>query len=377
MKTIRSIKKAIGWDYRSSKPEFDLDKEIYSQFKHFRLPLILLQVIMMVGTIGYMVIDDFTILDAIYQTGITFTTVGFGEVSPISPAGRLFTVTLIIFGFLIFTLSITTLIQVLVRGKFLDLYKERNMLYKIARLRNHFVIFNHNEYTVQLAEQFKQNHIPFVIVDPSDELEEIAAKHNYPYYVKEETYTERAFLKSHLSSAKGVISLSKNISDSITIIASVRLYEKELGRRNPFLIICNAESKKDVERLKKLGANKVVAPPELMAKRVSAMAIRPEMENVLEEFLYKKDTPIDMEEIYINDDSWFLDKTIQDAHLRDKIRVSIIGITEISGKFIQTPKGSTRVSKGSKLLVIGDQAGISKAKILINKKVKPKELVNV
>jgi len=377
MKIIRNIKKSLGWDYRSSKPEFNLDKEIYSQFKHFRLPLILLQVIMMVGTIGYMVIDDFPILDAIYQTGITFTTVGFGEVGTISQAGRLFTITLIIFGFLIFTMSITALIQVLVRGKFLDLYKERDMLYKIARLRNHFVIFNHNEYTIQLAEQFKQSHIPFVVVDPRDDIENIANEYKYPYYVKEETYTERAFLKSHLSSAKGVISLSKNISDSITIIASVRLYEKELGRANPFLIICNAESKKDVERLKKLGANKVVAPPELMAKRVSAMAIRPDMENVLEEFLYKKDTPIDMEEIYVNDDSWFLNQSIQDAHLRDKIKVSIIGITEENGKFIQTPKGSTKVTKGCKLLVIGNQSGINKAKILINKKEKPKELVNV
>lgn len=366
MRYIRNIKKALGWDYKRTKPEFNLDKEIYSQFKHFRLPLILLQVIMMVGTIGYMVIDDFPILDAVYQTGITFTTVGFGEIQPISPAGRLFTITLIIFGFLIFTLSITALIQVLVRGKFLDLYKERDMLYKIARLRNHFVIFNHNEYTVQLAEQFKQNHIPFVIVDPSDDMEAIAQKHNYPYYIKEETYTERAFLKSHLSSAKGVISLSKNISDSITIIASVRLYEKELGRANPFLIICNAESKKDIERLKKLGANKVVAPPELMAKRVSAMAIRPDMENVLEEFLYKKDTPIDMEEIYINDDSWFIDRAIKDAHLRDQIKVSIIGITEANGRFIQTPKGSTKVSRGCKLLVIGNQSGIGKAKKLVN-----------
>jgi len=377
MKIIRNIKKTLGWSYQRSKPEFNLDKEIYSQFKHFRLPLILLQVIMMVGTIGYMIIDNMNILDAIYQTGITFTTVGFGEIAPISNAGRLFTITLIIFGFLIFTLSITALIQVLVKGKFLDLYKERDMLYKIARLRNHFVIFNHNEYTVQLAEQFKQNHIPFVIVDPSNELEEIATKNNYPYYVKEETYTERAFLKSHLSSAKGVISLSKNISDSITIIASVRLYEKELGRQTPFLIICNAESKKDVERLKKLGANKVVAPPELMAKRVSAMAVRPEMENVLEEFLYKKDTPIDMEEIYIDDSSWFLNQPIKDAHLRDKIRVSIIGITEVNGKFIQTPKGSTKVTQGCKLLVIGNQVGINKAKILVNRKQKPKELIDV
>jgi len=377
MNRIKNIKKALGWEYKSTKPEFDLNKEIYSQFKHFRLPLILLQVIMMVGTIGYMVIDDFPILDAIYQTGITFTTVGFGEMGKISQAGRLFTVTLIIFGFLIFTLSITALIQVLVRGKFLDLYKERDMLYKIARLQNHFVIFNHNEYTVQLADQFKQSHIPFVIVDPSDDMEKIANKHIYPYFVKEETYTERAFLKSHLSSAKGIISLSKNISDSITIIASVRLYEKELGRKKPFLIICNAESKKDVEQLKKLGADKVVAPPELMAKRVSAMAIRPDMENVLEEFLYKKDTPIDMEEIYIKDDSWTLNRQIQDLHLRDLLKVSIIGITESNGSFIQTPKGSTKVKKGSKLLVVGNQVGIAKAKRVVNKTTIPKDLINV
>lgn len=374
MSTIKDIKKALGWEYRNTKPEFNLDKEIYSQFRHFRLPLILLQVLMMIGTIGYMVIDDFTILDAIYQTGITFTTVGFGEIDKISNAGRLFTITLIIFGFLVFTLSITALIQVLVRGKFLDLYKERNMLYKIARLRNHFVIFNHNEYTVQLAQQFKENHIPFVIVDPSHDMEVIAQEHNYPYYIKEETYTEKAFLKSHLSSAKGVISLSKNISDSITIIASIRLYEKELGRKNPFLIICNAESQKDIERLKKLGADKVVAPPELMAKRVSAMAIRPDMENVLEEFLYKKDTPIDMEEIFVSDNSWLIDSKIKEAHLRDKLKVSIIGITEENGKFIQTPKSNTIVTKGCKLLVIGNQAGIAKAKKLINLSVMPDEL---
>ena len=377
MSRIRNIKKALGWEYNNTKPEFNLDSEIYSQFKHFRLPLILIQVIMMVGTIGYMVIDHFPILDAIYQTGITFTTVGFGEIGEISQAGRLFTITLIIFGFLVFTLSVTALIQVLVQGKFLDLYKERNMLYKIARLRNHFVIFNHNEYTVQLAEQFKQSHIPFVIVDPNEDMEQIAVKYNYPYYVKEETYTERAFLKSHLSSAKGVISLSKNISDSITIIASIRLYEKELGRKNPFLIICNAESQKDVERLKKLGANKVVAPPELMAKRVSAMAVRPDMENVLEEFLYKKDTPIDMEEIYVSDDSWFLDHSIKDAHLRDLLKVSIVGITLANGKFVQTPKGSTKVRQGCKLLVIGNQVGIAKAKKLINTPVIPSHLNDI
>ncbi|MFA9374930.1 potassium channel family protein [Poseidonibacter sp.] len=373
MNFFKRIKKALGWEIRSAKPEYDLNPVIYSQLKPFRLPLVLLQVIMMIGTLGYIIIDDFTILDAIFQTGITFTTVGFGEIAPISAPGRFFTVTLIIFGFAIFTLSTAILIDTVIKGRLFDLYKERNMLYKIARLRRHFVIFYHNEYTLQLAKQFRENHIPFVVVDPSENLEQIAKENGYPYFVKEEPYKELAFLKSHLSSAKGAISLSKNISDNITLIASVRLYEKELGR-SPFLIISNAETQNEKIRLKKLGADKVVATPSLMAKRVSAMAIRPDMENVLDEFLYKRDTPIDMEEVIVNETSWVVNREVKDLHLRDRLKVSVIGITEKKGKFIQMPKGTTVINANCKLLLVGSQKGIARSKRIINLTQKPEDI---
>ena len=373
MSLFRKVKKALGWEIRSAKPEYDLNPIIYSQLKPFRLPLVLVQVIMIIGTLGYILIDDFPILDAIYQTGITFTTVGFGEVAPISSAGRFFTITLIIFGFATFTLSTAILIDAVIKGRLFELYKERNMLYKIARLRRHFVIFYHNEYTAQLAKQFNDNHIPFVVVDPNENIEKIAKEYNYPYYVKEEPYKEMAFLKSHLSSAKGAISLSKNISDNITLIASVRLYEKELGRI-PYLIISNAETQNEKIRLQKLGADKVVATPSLMAKRVSAMAIRPDMENVLDEFLYKPDTPIDMEEAFVDEDSWAVNREIRDLRLRDRLKVSVIGITERKGRFIQMPKASEIITPGCKLLLVGNQKGIAKAKRVVALKTRPADL---
>ncbi|ADG93888.1 Ion transport 2 domain protein [Arcobacter nitrofigilis DSM 7299] len=373
MSIFHKLKKSLGWELRSSKPEYDLNPLIYQQLKPFRVPLVLVQLLMMIGTVGYVLIDGFPILDAIYQTGITFTTVGFGEVAPISDAGRFFTVTLIIIGFALFTLSIAVLIEAIIKGNLIELYKERNMLYKIARLRRHFVIFHHNEYTIQLARQFRENHVPFVVVDPREDMEEIANEYHYPYYVCEESFTEKAFLKSHLSSAKGVITLSRNISDNITLIASVRLYEKELGRNKPFLIISNAETQHDKERLKKLGADKVVASPSLMAKRVSAMAVRPDMENVLEEFLYKPDTPIDMEEVLVKEDSWLVSRQLKDIHLRDRYKVSVIGITEKRGRFIQMPKGTIIIEGNCKLLLVGNQKGIAKAKILVNQKYMPEE----
>ena len=322
-----------------------------------------------------MYIEDYSIMHAIFQSAYTLTNTGFGALneSNFSNLGIIFTVTLMFAGFTILYISIGIVIDVIANGTLIALSKERKMLYKIARLRKHFVICYHNEYTAQLAKQFRENHIPFVVVDPSDDIEQIAKENGYPYFVKEEPYKEIAFLKSHLSSAKGAISLSKSISDIITLIASVRLYEKELGR-SPFLIISNAETQNEKIRLQKLGADKVVATPSLMAKRVSAMAIRPDMENVLDEFLYKRDTPIDMEEVFVKDTSWVVNRELKDLRLRDILKVSIIGITEEKGKFIQMPKGTTVINANCKLLLVGSQKGIARAKKIINLTTQPQEI---
>ena len=375
MSIFTKIKKALGWEVRTVKPQYDLNPLIYAQLKPLRLPLILIQIIMMIGTLGYVYLEDYSIMHAIFQSAYTLTNTGFGALNESNFRNEtiVFTVCLMLAGFSGLIFAVGIVIDVIANGTLRELLKERKMLYKIARLRRHFVICYHNEYTIQLAKQFRENHVPFVVIDPSDNIEQIAKENNYPYFIKEEPYKEIAFLKSHLSSARGVISLSKNISDNITLIASVRLYEKELGR-SPFLIISNAETQNEKIRLMKLGADKVVATPSLMAKRVSAMAIRPDMENVLDEFLYKKDTPIDMEEVFVKETSWTINREIKDLRLRDKLKVSIIGITEEKGRFIQMPKGTTTINSNCKLLLVGSQKGIASAKKIINLTTQPEEI---
>jgi len=369
----QKIKKFLGW--RSApKPHITLNDEYYGHLSLFRLPLVLTVLIMLIGTIGYMIIDNFPLMDAIYQTGITFTTVGFGEIKPISDMGRIFTITLIIFGFIVFSIAIGIIAEVVKKGEFQKTAKERKMLYEIARLKQHFVVCYHNEFTIQVTKQLRANHIPFVVVDPREDLEEIAKKYHYPYFVTAEPHTEEGILKSHLSSAKGVITLADNVADNIATIASARLYEKEIGRSRKFLVIANAKSNEDDQKLLKLGANKVVTPTKLMAERINAMAARPDMENLLQEFLYKKDTPLDMEEAKVSKTSWLTLKQIKTARFRDVANVTIIGIRQKDDKFIPMPKGDTIIMPESKLLLIGTEEGIRKAKKIIRKKEKPNEL---
>ena len=373
MNLLQRIRIFLHWE-SSPKPEVKLLPEIYPHLKAFRLPLILTVLTMLVGSMGYIIIDDFTLIDAIYQTGITFTTVGFGEIAPISEAGRIFTITLVIAGFGIFSSAIGIMVAELNRGTIVSILKERRMLYAIARLKKHFVVCYHNDYTIEVTKELRKNHIPFVVIDPREEIHEWAIEHKYPIYLKAEPHAELSMLKAHLASAKGLITLSDSISDNIALIASVRLFEKEHFLPRPYYVISSAESMSDVEKLKKLGSDTVVSPTKLTAQRVSAMAARPDMQNLLEEFLYQGDNPLDMEEIEVPKYSWAVLKKLKETHIREITNTSIIGITKKDGKFITMPKGDVLITSESKLLVIGTQKGIKVTRELLRRRDKPKEL---
>ena len=247
------------------------------------------------------------------------------------------------------------------------------MLYKIARLKKHMVICYHNDYTIELTKELRRAHIPFVVIDNIDNLEEIAKKHKYPYFIQADPHTTLAIKKAHLSSARGVITLSKNVTDNIAVVSSIRLYEKDL-KRSPYYIISVANSDEEIEKLIRLGANEVLSPTRLIAKRMTAITVDPDVKNILEEFVYSADTPLDLEEITVSKKSWVAYKKLKEVHLRELFNVTVVGIKEESGRFIPIPKGDVTLKPNDVLLVIGTAKDMRKARKVIRSSVKPKEI---
>jgi len=373
MSVLDKIKLFLDWS-GSTKPDINLYTEIYDQLRPFRLPLITIVLMMLIGTLGYVFIAGFSLVDAFYQAGMTFTTVGFTEVAPISPAGRIFTVLFILMGFGTFSFCLGVVVEVIKNGKLQNLLREQRMINNIARLKNHYIICYNNIYCAELAKQFRENHLPFVVIDPDPALAKIAEENRYPYFIVGEPHVETTMLKAHLSSAKSVITLSPNLADNIAIISLVRLYEKELGRITPYFIMANSDDDSDTERLKKLGANSIVSPSKLAAQRLSAISVRPDMENILERFLYKKDSLIDIEEITVPDFSWIRFKRLKETRLRDFTNADVVGIKEPNSRFIPMPDGDYLIGTGVKFLVIGTAEGIRNTKKLIRSKYKPQEM---
>ena len=373
MSVLDKIKRFLDWS-GSTKPDINLYTEIYDQLRPFRLPLITIVLMMLIGTLGYVFIAGFSLVDAFYQAGMTFTTVGFTEVAPISPAGRIFTVLFILMGFGTFSFCLGVVVEVIKKGTLQNLLREQRMINNIARLKNHYIICYNNIYCAELAKQFRENHLPFVVIDPNPNLAKIAEENHYPYFIVGEPHVETTMLKAHLSSAKCVITLASNLADNIAIISLVRLYEKELGRITPYSIMANSDDDSDTQRLKKLGANSIVSPSKLAAQRLSAISVRPDMENILERFLYQKDSPIDIEEITIPDFSWVRFKRLKETRLRDFTNADVVGIKEPNNRFIPMPSGDYLIGTGVKFLVIGTAEGIRNTKKLIRSKYKPQEM---
>lgn len=368
------LKKFLHWG-NNPKPDISLAGELYEQLKPFRLPLILVQFFLLFGTLGYLILEDYDLMQAFFQTSYTFTNTGFGSLGEreFGTITILFTAILMVCGAGVVTFSVAFIMSVVNNGTLIRLIKEQKMVYKVARLQNHYVICYHNEFTIELAQQFLEAHIPFVVVDNSKDFEAQAQKHKYPYYIIDDPHTHIAMLKSHLSSAKGIVSFSKNAADNITMVVSARLFEEELGRK-PYYIIASANSQEESKKLKKLGCDSVISASKLMAQRISAMAVRPDMENLLEQFLYRRDTPLDLEEIIVPRYSWLVLKKLKEAHFRDVTNVSVVGLTQKDGTYISMPNGNTIVSSECKLLVIGSSENIRATKRLIMRKQKPREV---
>lgn len=357
------------------RPDISLSAELYQQLKPFRIPLILLQFFIVFGTIGYLVLEDYDLMQAFFQTTYTFTNTGFGALKErdFGTITIIFTTILMVCGAGIVTFSVAFTISIFNNSTLISLIKEQNMIYKISRLRNHYVICYHNKHTIELTKQFRESQIPFVVVDNAPNFEQEARLHKYPYYIMGDPHTQVAMLKTHLSSAKGIVTFSPNITENIALIASVRLFEKELGRK-PYYVIANASTQEEIDKLKKLGCDFVVSASKLLAQRISAMAIRPDMENLLEQFLYKRDTKLDLEEIIVPKYSWLVLRKLKDAHFRDVTNVSVVAITQKDGKFITMPTGDVVVTSECKMLLIGTSESIRMTKRLIMRKQKPREV---
>ena len=316
--------------------------------KELKRILFLLMILLLLGSAGYSVIEDVNILDSLYMTVITLSTTGYKEVFPLSDAGRILTMILILFGITIFLYALREINLLLFEGKF---FKERKMQKKISQLDNHYIICGYGRMGTKIAQELKKRKKPFVILEK--EFDNPEPLENYQYIAGDATEDEN-LVKAGIHKAKGLVSvLSSDIANTFTTLSARGL--------NPSLkIIARAEEESSKEKLLKAGANRVVLPYEIGGYRITQALLRPTVVDFIDEVFSRSDLGLEIEEVKISNSSKLNGQSIEESKIRSDFNTIIVAIYRASGKLIYNPGSETMIKEKDDLIVIGERDKLDK-----------------
>ena len=307
-------------------------------------PFIVLHVIILTGIVGYMVIENASFVDSLFMTTISITTVGYGEVVPLSEPGKWFTIFLLITSWGTFAFAITRITQFVVSGEINKYFKTRKLMKDIARLDKHVILCGYGRNGHQAAQVLKAHDIPFIVIEKDEQLilKKIAEGDDILHLEGDGTDDDLLRLAG-VERARALITTLPLDAENVFIVLSARSLNPDIQ------IISRASEATSVPKLKKAGANNVIMPDRIGGSHMATLVSKPDVVEFIDFLSGEQGQSIHMESVAYDDLPEDLKgKTLRDVMNWNKTGVNCIGIKDPLGKFLINPPDDTAVIKGMK-----------------------------
>lgn len=325
--------------------------------KHTSHPLIgivVLVLLLLGGTLGYMLIEHWPLIDALYMTVITLGTVGYGEVQHVSSAGRIFTMVLIFLGVgFVFYLA-GSVIQFMMEGRIREILGRRKLEKEIRAQEDHYIICGYGRVGSSICDVLSSSkHIGTVVVDRDPEIIE-RLEDRHLRYVSGQATDEENLIKAGVERARGLVAVLKTDSDNVYVTLTARQLNPDL------FIIARAGEKESEKKLLAAGADKVVSPYLMGGQRIAQMIVRPTVTDFLELTLMDNSRNIQMEEMPVHPSSKLIDVALQDSGIRKDLNLIIVAIRKTGGEMLFNPSSGAKLQGGDTIVAIGEKQNLEK-----------------
>lgn len=305
-------------------------------------------VLVLVGTLGFYLLEQprYDLFDALYMTITTLTTVGYGEVHPLSFRGRLFNIFLLLGG--VFTLFFVSgeLLRMVVSGELQDYMEKRYMSMALAELKDHVIVCGFGRMGNFVCEKFSKEGVPFVIIDQDkDSLQRFEMAHGVPL-IGDATLDE-ILKQARIHQARALITVLGSDADNLFITMTARLLNEKL------FIVSRAEVDLAEVKLRRAGANRVVSPYAIGGFRMAHAVLRPTVVDFLELATRTEHIDLQIEETQIEKDSHLDGVTLLKSRVRQDLGVIIVAIKKPNGPMLYNPPGDAVVHSGDVLIALG------------------------
>jgi voltage-gated potassium channel len=325
--------------------------------RRLAIALAVIGLLTIAGTIGFILIEGLSVVDALYMAVTTISTVGLGEVKPFSPAGRLFTVGLIVTGVgtALYLFAVTA--ELLVEGRLREYLGRTAMQRKIHQLEGHVVICGYGRFGRVVAEELARNSVPLVVIDHDPAKEAELTQAGLPYLIGsalEDSVLEQAQVRR----ARAIVIATASDADNVYITLTAR--EKHPAIR----IHARGESEAGLRRLKLAGADQTVSAYQWGGMRIASSIVRPSVVDFLELSAPGRGDEVDLEEIKVEAGSAVAGKTIRSIE-EESPRVRIVALKRGPDAISLIPDSATTIAVEDHLVVIGERNSLKKLTALI------------
>jgi voltage-gated potassium channel len=326
---------------------------------HLIIVVLLAVFLVGLGTAGYMVIEDWNVLDSVYMTVITLSTIGYGEVNPVSKAGRIFTLILIVMGVGFFLYVIGNVVQFLVEGRIRIILGRHKLDTQIGHLNNHYIVCGYGRMGRAFCRYLIQKRMKFVVLEKNEARIPIMNT-DHVLYIAGEATIEENLLKAGIERASNLIATLGTDADNVFLV----LLAKGL---NPNLyVVARASQNTSKKPLNTAGADVVVSPFDIGARRMAHAILRPNVIRFLEFAFADEDTDIHIEEIAVAESSKLAGVSLQESGIRQDYNLMILSIVQSDGEMVFNPLADTTIKSGEKVIAVGSIDSLTRLEKVLN-----------
>lgn len=287
------------------------------------------------GTLGYAWIEGWKFWESLYMTVITITTVGYGEVHPLSPMGQRFTILFLMFSFIAVGYSVTTFIGFVFEGQIVHAMRGRRMKRLVSNLKDHYIICGGGVVGKEVAQELKRAGMPFVIVDKDPERSELGRDETV-LFVEGNAEDDEVLVEAGIHNAKGLIAVLREDALNVFVVLSARQANPELT------IVARAAEERTIGKLTTAGADRVMSPYQLAGRRIASVLLRPSIVDFLDVVVGEGEAAMRLEQFHVDGGSPLVGRQLKETDIGQRTGAIVVGIHGSDGK----PRGDPAASAG-------------------------------
>lgn len=308
--------------------------------------LAVLTALVIVGTAGYRLIEGMTILDALFMTVITLSTVGFEEVKHLSPEGQIFTMGLIVGGAGLVAFTLSTIANFMLSGEWRAHFEYKRRVRMLSKLTDHVIICGYGRVGRYVSRELMAEGVPFVIIDKDAEKIDMIREEGF-LVIKGNAASEALLYEAGIERAKGVVVAASTDAENVFIVLTVR------SIRPNVLIVSRANFEESESKLLKAGASRVLLPYRIAGRRMVTMLVRPDIDDFLDEVADVSGVELLLEKVNVAADSELVGKTLGEVQLHERTGVTVLALKTPNGELSRILDSAALLRPNMQLIALG------------------------